>query len=173
MKRIALALILPLSLSAASLVTLTGCGKIQEKLAEKAVEKATETATGGDVKVSSGGVTFKDNKTGSVMHAGTGAQIPDGWPSSVPVYPGATIQASVTAEKGKTVMLQSKDAIPKIAEFYKSKLSGMKKVGELDFGGNSKTISFQDDKHTVNLMVTGSADPDQPNMIQLTVAPKQ
>lgn len=165
-------LVLAVAVASVSLSGLAGCGKIKEKIAEKAAEKAIETASGGDVKVSSGGVTIKDDQSGSTLHAGTGAKVPDDWPSSVPVYPGATVQAAMTTDKGKAVILQSKDPATKIADFYKGKLSGMKKMAEMDLG-KAKTISFQDDKLTVSVMVTESSDPDQPNMIQLSTSPKK
>lgn len=164
MKRIALALVATLALT-------TGCSKIREKLAEKAAEKAIETTTGGDVKVSSGGVTVKDDKTGGSVSVGTGAKAPDGWPSSVPIYPGATIQASMSNDNGRSVVLQTKDAPAKVTEFYKGKLGGMKKQAELDLGA-AKTIAWKDGKTNISLMVTSSNDGQDSTTIQLSVADK-
>jgi hypothetical protein len=152
MKRVALALL------ALSLVT--GCGKIREKLAEKAAEKAVETASGGDVKISGGGssVTVKDKNGGGTATLGTGAKLPDGWPSDVPVYPDATITAAMAAPTGKTVVLETKDPAAKVADFYKSKLSSFQKMSDVDMGG-TRQLGFRDGKRNIAVLVApGGSD---------------
>jgi hypothetical protein len=157
-----------LAFATLALVLATGCDKIKEKIAEKAAEKAVETATGGDVKISSGGVTVKDDKTGASAQLGTGAKVPDDWPSNVPVYPG-TVQASMAGENGKTVIVQTKDTPAKVSDFYKAKLTGMKKQAEMDLGA-SKTLAWVDGKTTVSLMVSAGGDDDHLTTVQLSVA---
>jgi hypothetical protein len=142
MKRVALALV--------ALTLATGCGKIREKLAEKAIERST----GGDVKISSGGVTVKDDKNGATTVLGSDAKLPDGWPSSIPVYTGAKLSASMVTPNGKTIIFETKDPPSQVADFYKAKLSPLRKVTDLDVGGTTRQLVFRNTKETVSAAIT-------------------
>ena len=144
--------------AAAALLALPGCEKIQEKLAEKAAEKAVEGATGGkvDLNSSSGGITIKDEKNGAVVQAGTGATVPKDWPSSVPVYPGATVQAAMSTPNGKTLNLMTSDSPDKVVAFYKGKLPG-KQTAMVDLG-QSKTIAHENGKEKIAVVAGASGD---------------
>lgn len=142
----------------AALVALPGCEKMKEKLAEKAAEKAVEGATGGkvDLNSSSGGITIKDEKNGAVVQAGAGAKVPTDWPSSVPVYPGATVEASMGTPQGKTLHLSSADSADKVIAFYKGKLPG-KQTALVDLG-QSKTLAHENGKDKIAVVVGASGD---------------
>lgn len=132
----------------------TGCGKIREKLAQKAAEKAIERSTGGEVQLggSSGTVTVKDAKGGAQAQFGAGAKLPDDWPAKVPAYPGATVIASASTPNGKTAQMSSKDAPDKVFDFYKSKMSGLTKTGEVNLP-NMRTMALKDGASTISITV--------------------
>lgn len=133
-----------------SLLVASGCSKIREKLFEKAVE----TSTGGEVDLSSssGGVTVKDPKTGAAVQTGSAAKLPDGWPSKVPTYPGATIQAAMASPNGKTVVLVTNDSPAQVHAFYKDKLGGMKLQADIDMGAG-KVLTYKDGATTVSCTI--------------------
>ncbi len=137
---------------ALSLVSATGCKKVKEKVAENAAENVASRTTGTDVDFSSGGATVRDPKTGSVVQAGAGAQLPDGWPKDVPAYPGGTIMTSVKTPQGLTVSVTTPDSADKVKAFYKGKLPGTVE-GEVDMGG-MKTISTKDGNREIVVAIT-------------------
>jgi len=103
-----------LALMAGSLLvlSLSGCDIVAQQAAEEA-ERAVEEATG--VRVDA-----------PVPTEGGEAQLPEGWPAEVPVYPEVTITEpwSVTAE-GVTqlgVTLRTKDAHADVAAWYREEL---------------------------------------------------
>jgi hypothetical protein len=51
-----------------------------------------------------------------------GVSLPDGFPKDVPVYPGATVAASVTAQDMMNVSLQTTDSLSQVKTFYQQKL---------------------------------------------------
>lgn len=135
-------------------VATTGCEKIQEKIAKKAAEKAIEGAAGGDVKVdtSSGGVTISDRKTGTVVNGGAAVKLPDGWPSSVPIYPGAAVRNAMTSSGGMSVTLATKDPAAAVGAFYKSKAPALKLETDMDLG-QQRIMAFKEGKRTVSISV--------------------
>lgn len=159
--------LLPLGASIAlvSLSLLSGCDKLTEKLGQKAAEKAIEGASGGDVKVdtSNGGVTVTDKKTGAVSQAGVAAKLPDGWPSSVPIYPGSVVRTAMVASGGKTVTLSVKDPPAKVVEFYKK--SSLELESEMDLGGQHM-MNFKNGSGNAIVMV-GEAGSE--TMVSLTL----
>lgn len=149
------------------LVALVGCRRIKEKLAEKAAEKVVEQSTGTEVDIgsSSGSVTVRDPKTGAV--ARSGATLPDGWPASAPIYPGAKIVASLTTPDAKQVTFTTTDSVDKVHEFYKAKLPG-KQEAALDFG-ESKMVSKKDGTTSYAATISKS---NEGATVQLIVATK-
>lgn len=115
------------------LSSVAGCDKIAEKLGHKVAEKAIEGASGGDVKVDSskGGVTIT-GKDGTVVTGGTNSKVPDGWPATVPIYPGAAVASAMTTPTAKSVTLSTKDPKTKVVDFYKK--SGLGLESEMDLG---------------------------------------
>ncbi len=155
----------PLVGVAMALLLLSGCNKVKEKLAQKAAEKASEATTGAEATVTGDGVTVRDSKTGATFATGN-AKLPEGWPSNVPTYPGAKIQSSMGSPSGKTVILVTQDAPQKVVDFYKTKLSQMKKQTELDLGG-SFTIVWAEGKRGVSIVVSHH---DDETMVQVSVS---
>jgi len=102
-----------------SMVLIAGCAK-------KTTTIKTEE---GDVKIESeidGGKTTIETEEGKV-EIGTESEIPDDWPSDMPVYPNAKIQGSwdFSGEAGAeniSVVLISQDSIDQIKDYYKKEL---------------------------------------------------
>jgi hypothetical protein len=98
------------------LVAITGCekGKQDDTSSTNTTTNATTTTT-------------TEAKHGLVG----GGQTPSGWPSAVPIYPGATITSSAGTGAGKVVMLETPDAHEKVADWYKSNLGGWTKQSDI------------------------------------------
>ena len=87
----------PLALAAALALTLTGCfGNPLESLAEGAIENIVEDQTGVDIDVDGG------------SGVGSGASLPDDWPTDVPT-PDGTIISSMAIDKTFTTSIQVAD----------------------------------------------------------------
>lgn len=157
--------------AALALVSTTGCRKAKEKLAQKAAEKAL-SAGGVDVDLGSSGggtTTIRDPKGGGVVQIGTGAKLPDGWPSDVPSYPGATVRTAVKTPEGMQTVMTTKDDPSKVMGFYKGKLPG-KVQGEMDMG-EVKTIAMKDTSRDITATVSSGSDGE--TTIMLVVATKK
>ncbi len=126
-----------------------GCGKLREKLAGKAASEGSS----GQVNVSNGNVTVT-TPTGNAQ-VGTTAKLPDGWPSNVPTYPGATITASMGTPAGKTVIFTTSDSAQKVHDYYKGELKSMKQAADVDANG-AKVMSFRDGSKTVAVNIAAS-----------------
>lgn len=94
-----------------------GCGKSETVVAPDGT-KATVTKKGDGVDI-----TVNGPDGGKIQIAGEGsASLPEGFPESVPVYPGAKIMASVKGKDSMMVTLTTADASKKVADFYNEKL---------------------------------------------------
>ena len=80
-----------------------------------------------------GGMTFTDPSTGTTVSTGDSVTLPDGWPTSVPIYPGAAVRSAMTTPGAQTVMFATRDPIAKVIDFYKTK-AGMTVENDIDLG---------------------------------------
>lgn len=129
MKKI-VALTAVISLAIFMLFSVSGCFNLGQKVAEKITEKVAEKAIeseGGEAEVDIGeeGVSIKTDE--GEMTIGGGAELPEGFPKVVPVYPDMQIVSSWKAtEDGKesfSVNGISSDPGKEIFDWYKSQLS--------------------------------------------------
>ena len=104
--------------------------------------------TGGNVKVdeSGGKVTF-ENSEGKVSFE-EGGELPEGFPKDFPVYPGAKVVSSFTAntdgKDGMSVAWETGDSVEAVSGFYKSNLvTNGWKVSATFEQGDSTTTSFE------------------------------
>ncbi len=142
------------------LFLVSGCDKLAEKLGRKAAEKAVEGASGGDVKVdtSGGDVSITDKKTGTTSTGGENVKLPAGWPSNVPIYPGARIGHAMTSGTTKSATLLTKDPPAKVVDFYKK--CGLKLESDMNLGA-LQNLSFKNGNGTVNVIVQQSGADTQ------------
>lgn len=141
-----------LLLAASLLLALTGCQKIKDKLAHKAEESAVEAASGGDVKVSSGGVTVTTDKGTVAMDN----KLPADWPADLPAYPGATIKAAMSTPQGKSLVMETTDGPDKVHDFYKGKMSSMKLLADTKTP-TMQNLAYQSGKRNVSITASGSS----------------
>jgi hypothetical protein len=156
---------LPVSIAIA--ISLSACGKVQEKATEKAMEKTIESSLSKDgtqakVNLSDGGMkvttTDASGKT-SQMEMGN-AQISEA-DLGLPFYPGAkpTEGSSTRIVSGNSTSMQvglhSDDALDKVAAFYRDKLKAMSDGKQLmDLSGNDgASLTLIDDKAKSSLQV--------------------
>lgn len=166
MKKIA-ALAAVISLAIFVLFSGSGCFNLGQKVAEKVTEKAVEKAIeseGGEAEVDIGeeGVSIKTDE--GEMTIG-GADLPDGFPGVVPVYPDMEIiTSSKSIDDGKESFFvggASSDSGKEIFDWYKGELRGWDIEGEFvaESGGESTfTISANDGTYSVSVMIMESED---------------
>jgi len=173
----AIALTAVISMTIFMLFSASGCFNLGQKVAEKVTEKAVEKAIeseGGEAEVDIGeeGVSIKTDE--GEMTVGEGAELPEGFPKVVPVYPDMGITASWKAtEDGKetfSVSGMTSDSREKIFNWYKSQLGGWEIEGEFtsESGGEStSTISANDGTYSAVVMIMES---DEETVVTLVVS---
>jgi hypothetical protein len=82
-------------------------------------EKVTFSEDGGEVNIT---VKGEDGAEVKISGDDSGVSLPDGFPSDVPVYPGATVALSSKTPEGVHVLLQTKDGVQDVRRFYQEKL---------------------------------------------------
>lgn len=131
-------------------------------LSRTVADKAIEAASGGKVKVNSdnGQYTVTGND-GSTVQWGTN-KLPDGWPSDVSIYSGATIRYSgssnpTTGKAGAAVMFQTADSAQKVADFYKTDLAAKGWHVEGTYtGGTTTVMGASKDGRSLSIQIAGS-----------------
>jgi hypothetical protein len=144
-----------------------GCRK-QESVGPNG-EKVTVDERRGTVTVATGEGT-------ATLAQGSGSVVPADFPKDVPIYPGGKVTGAVASagsvRSGHMLTIQTSDAPEKVADFYKTALSGWKP--ELDVASSDgRTLMLQspDRKRTVMLNAThGSGGKTD---VALTVAANQ
>jgi hypothetical protein len=137
-----------------------GCKRMAERAREKAIEKAEEKAierqTGGQVKVDKDKGTISVVTDGGAVTLGSGAKLPDDWPSAVPTYPAGKVAfAAKSASGGKdtwAASFETTDAKEKVGEYYKANMSGFKLNSSMDLGTSSAQV-WQSPKYDVSVMI--------------------
>lgn len=104
---------------ATRLIGITG-----KKVAERAVEEAIEEATQGEAKVDiseEGGEVTIETEEGTFT-AGQ-KELPDNFPSDMPVYPDANIGTTASSEDTVSVSLSTDDSLATVSNYYKDELA--------------------------------------------------
>ena len=143
----------------AAVVVVGGCNMLMRKAGELVTEKMIENASGGKAKVDAkdGSMTVTTSE-GTVT---TGGNVPEGWPSDVPVYAGAAVQFSGAnmqgAEGGMALVLSSKDDASKVASYYKTELKaqGWTIGNTMEAQGNTVLLLTKGTK-TLSLSIAGA-----------------
>ncbi|MCE9585818.1 hypothetical protein K8R04_00680 [Candidatus Uhrbacteria bacterium] len=111
--------------------------KINQKIGESIAEKIIETGSGGkvDVDAESGGLSFKDPKTGESVAFGVNVKIPAGFPTDIPRYEGSEASIASLTKDGKRAVLAVtvRDVeSAKLAEWYEARIlaSGFERTSE-------------------------------------------
>lgn len=134
-------------------IGVSGCGKRDSE--------TTSGARGSRVKVdrSSGKVTIKDDKGTAEISAGGTVKLPEGFPSDVYVYDGATVFVSAKHANALSVSLRTKDAAAKVLETYSAKMkaAGWKEETAVEMGGGGSR-HYTKDKRTAMVIVGGDRE---------------
>ena len=153
---------------------LTGCCPW---LGEQAAEEAIEQSTGGDVEIDDDGESVKiETDEGTMEIQGEGAaEVPAGFPSSMPIYDGDyTFSSAVETPEGQvyTLGIETGDGAGDVSEWYRGELSsnGWEILSDISSdsgdatmyaftvessdGQGQVTIAEQDGVTTVSLTVT-------------------
>ncbi|GEM_PF-571015 len=134
--------------------------KVNEKIGEKVAEGILGKATGADIDLNNGGedVTFTDNKNGGTASFGEDVKLPDGFPSSAILYPGAKNKGVTMNTKDNVavwVMQETADDVKKVADWYASetKSKGWTEDSNMNLGG-SALVSWSKDGEKLGLSAT-------------------
>ncbi len=155
----------PASLALALLVTLIPSASIGCKSSqEKAGQRAAQTQNGAQVQLVEGGLVMT-NDAGTVA-LGENVKIPDDFPKTIPIYPGAKVNMASrsAAEKGRaawSLSLETGDEQPKVVAFYASGMAAspgaFKQGSDLALGDTQMTV-WQSAQLDVTLMISATAD---------------
>ncbi|MBN1298501.1 MAG: hypothetical protein JW997_02325 [Actinobacteria bacterium] len=129
--------------------SLGGCAqKLATTMIEKAIEKsAAEKGEDVDIDLDEGEVNITDAE-GNEMSIG-GAEIPEDWPSVVPISNDIELQSSFSqttdGKKGWTIVGNVNGDAQGLYDYYKNELSGWNEQSDFvsDQGDDGKTYSFQ------------------------------
>lgn len=155
----------PSVLVVAASLSMLGCDTIKEKLGEKAAEALIKSQTGENVDIDTkdGKLSVKMTDEKGTVTLGANTKLPDDFPKSVPVYPGAQVEASLAAksdkgEGGFMVTLSSPDPVAKVGAFYKDASSkGAKLLIDATTPGG-RAISWQTtDGFDVSSVINGES----------------
>ncbi len=152
----------------ASLLT-AGCGIIAEQVAEKAVEESTGVKVDADEDQMT--ITTEDGETLEVD--AEGADLPDGFPSDVPVYD-ADIEGSTSFSSGEgqnfSIALVTTDSFDDVVDWYKSEFEskGWESVGETvaNVDGDSTAVLAYE-KGDVEASVTIGEDSENGGILNI------
>jgi hypothetical protein len=124
-------------------------------------ERMMERAAGVDADHHLDGPTTYNYKSGDgSVTVGASAKLPDGWPSDVATYPGATIQYSAasnptTGKSGSMVASLSSDGVDKVVAYFKSTLPSQGwKIEQTMQASGSTIIAATKDTRTLGMSVT-------------------
>lgn len=95
-----------------------------QKVAEKAIEEAIEQEGGPvtDVDISGNGEKIVIETEEGTFTAGK-QELPDNFPSDLPVYSGAAIASTASGPEGLAVTLTTQDSAKEVSTFYKNELA--------------------------------------------------
>ena len=111
-----------------------------------------------------GQVTVRTNDGTAVYTGGAGTKLPADFPSDIPIYPGATVTASVGAAgqaAGKTshvVTFETSDSADSVASFYKAKLAAWQSSAEVGTPeGKMLVLQSPDSRRRVSLLAASKS----------------
>jgi len=167
------------------LLLASGCfgQNIAERIAEEVIEKAIEEDNGENVEIDldDDGITIKgedgevsisaDDETVEIKSddgeftIGSGAELPEGFPGNVPVYPDMEITTSWRStdndKDNYSISGLTEDAGDDVFAWYKDKLSGWNIEGEFTVNvddGKSSSLTAKGDGLILNIMVIETED---------------
>jgi hypothetical protein len=148
-------------------VALLVIGGIQRAVSRRAgsdlANRIIEQTTGGKVNVdSNGGTVTVKTEQGTVT---TSDKLPDGFPTDVPLYPGAKVTGSVAGvqdqKNGAYVGMESADAFAKVRDYYKTELVAKGWKIDLSSEQGGTMAIFGASKGTVKLTLTISQESEK------------
>jgi hypothetical protein len=149
---------------AASLVLVGAAGCSSEDAGEKAGERLAEEMMGGDVDINAedGSVKLTDEE-GNTSEYGSGAELPEGWPSDLALPDGVTILGSSTrTENGVETMFvtgESETSLDDLYEQIKKQLTdaGYEIVNDSNMSSSSggfASVEATGDEYTANVTIS-------------------
>lgn len=134
--------------------------KISEKIGENVAEGLLGKVTGGKVDIKDNGnqVTYKDEKTGESTAYGEDLKLPDDFPKSILIYPGAKISGVTITKQGNPsawVVISSADEPKQVVDWYtkEAKAKGWTQDSSMTIDKSEvRTYSKDNETFSVNIM---------------------
>lgn len=126
-------------------IGLSACGKAAEKLSEKAAEKVVEKAAGdgANVDINSKDGTFSIETDEGSFNVG-GGEVPDDWPSDVPVPDKFTVMSNMNLSSGDEVNMNMSGttsmSVDDVIDFYSDAMSAWKESGKTSMTSDGQTV---------------------------------
>lgn len=125
------------------------------------------------VNVNNGGVTIQ-GKDGNSASIGSNAQIPNGFPSDVPIYKPSDVVASSKSNGSYGVSLLTSDSLQKVSDYYSSELpkqgwQSSEDTGQLNLSGGS-VMTFTKGSQTLGVILASDNKSGSKTSITLTVS---
>jgi hypothetical protein len=139
---------------------------------------ANRAAKNAGVSVNTKTGTITETKDGNTTQVGESVKLPDGFPSSLPIYPGANLYAaSKTNSTDYYVAATTADSFDKVASFYKSQLESNgwtidSSTDSSDTNGAKGTF-IKASTSTLYASVSIQSGSDNKTTITITVNPKE
>ena len=154
---------------------LTGCNMA----AEEATEALVEGSTGADVEIDDeGGSVSVETEDGSMeVTGGDSAEVPDGFPSDMPLYDGTVVMGQAIEVDGETsynVAIEVEDDVADIADWYSSELDAEGWTITFEMSNDSdgmEMVTYQVEKGNMTGQVI-IAHEDEETTVAVTVVPK-
>ena len=132
------------------LSTVAACKSTKQKVEETVLEDQT----GNKIKLTEGGLVMTTDA--GTFALGAGSKVPDDFPKTVPVYPGARVNMAgrspgLNGKMAWTLSLESDDDAGKVGDFYKSKMASFTLASDLDMAG-TRMLVWQSAQNDVTLM---------------------
>jgi hypothetical protein len=156
----------PIILLVCAATLVFACGGDEETVAIEGGEITIE-AEGEGVRISG-----EQEGVGAISgQFGEKAEIPDGFPEDLPIYPGSEVVAGMLAGAGGMVTLQSGDDLEKVTAFYREKLveEGWTLGPEMDMGaqrvlpiqkeGQNGAVQISREGDLTNIVLTAGFGP--------------
>lgn len=129
-----------------------GRGKNAENLAESIIE----SSTGSDVDIDSKTGEYSIKSDDGSAELSTSEELPDNFPSEVPLYKSQTITSSYrtssTSSDAWSVVAESNDSVSKVEDYLEDKFSDWTNKGEYSVNGTT-TTTYEKGEFSVSLTV--------------------
>lgn len=98
----------------------------------------------------------------------TSAALPAGWPPNLPPYPDSMITSASAGSGGMSITFQATAPPPKVIDFYRERLHGLKKRSGADLGPEPTT--YEDGPRVIGVSIFGGGSQGYETVVTISVS---